>query len=249
MVAGVALIAASGFRLAMPAIRQAEAPHGRALPPPPVVAAAGTPAPAASRPPVVTDPVRLKIPAIALDAPLVGLGLTPEKTIDTPTRWGEAGWYRPGVPPGAVGPAVVVGHYDSKSGPAVFFRLSALLPGDQIQVVGASGTTVTFVVDRLQEVAKSTFPEQEVYGPVTRPEVRLITCDGAFDERTHHYVDNLVVYGHAISQPSPASRPSTTAPGMPRPSGPPWPRGIPASPTGAWPQGSPSPAVAARPTR
>jgi sortase (surface protein transpeptidase) len=252
MVAGVALIAASGVRLAVPAIRQAEAARGRALPPPLVAATTGTPSPAASPPPppVVTDPVRLKIPAIALDAPLVGLGLTPEKAIDTPTRWGDAGWYRPGVPPGAVGPAVLVGHYDSKSGPAVFFRLNALLPGDQIQVVGGSGTTVTFVVDRLQEVAKSTFPMQEVYGPVTRPEIRLITCDGAFDEHTRHYVDNLVVYGHAISpptaSPSPAPRPATTPSGMPRPGGQPAAGRSPASPTGAWPPGSPPPA---HPTR
>jgi sortase (surface protein transpeptidase) len=207
---GVALVVASGFQLAAPMIRSAEAPHGRALPPPspvptaspsgPAVASASPPPP----PPVVSDPVRLRIPAIALDAPVIDLGLDPQGAIDVPTQWGDVGWYKPGVAPGAVGPAVLVGHYDSKTGPAVFYRLGSVLPGDQLDVVGASGARVTFVVDRLQEVSKATFPAQEVYGPVTRPEIRLITCDGAFDEHTHHYVDNLVVYGHAISVPAAA---------------------------------------------
>lgn len=204
---GVALVVASGFQLAAPMIRSAEAPHGRALPPPSPAPTTSPAGPAAATaippppPPVVTDPVRLRIPAIALDAPVIGLGLDPQGAVDVPTQWGDVGWYKPGVAPGAVGPAVLVGHYDSKTGPAVFYRLGSVLPGDQLVVVGASGASVTFVVDRLQEVSKATFPAQEVYGPVTRPEIRLITCDGAFDEHTHHYVDNLVVYGHAISVP------------------------------------------------
>ncbi|WP_045878811.1 class F sortase [Pseudofrankia sp. DC12] len=216
----MALVVASGFQLAVPMIRSAEAPSGRALPPPPAPVTASpagqptaTPSPPPP-PPVVTGPVRLKIPAIALDAPVVGLGLDPQGAIDVPAQWGDVGWYKPGVAPGAVGPAVLVGHYDSKTGPAVFYRLGSVLPGDQLVVVGASGASVTFVVDRLQEVSKATFPTQEVYGPVTRPEIRVITCDGAFDEHTHHYVDNLVVYGHAISVPPTAVQ----APSAPRPS-------------------------------
>ncbi|ADP80962.1 peptidase C60 sortase A and B [Pseudofrankia inefficax] len=224
---GVALVVASGFQLAAPMIRSAEAPSGRALPPPAPVPTSPSGPPSATPsalppPPVVTDPVRLRIPAIALDAPVIGLGLDPQGAIDVPTQWGDVGWYKPGVAPGAVGPAVLVGHYDSKTGPAVFYRLGSVLPGDQLVVVGASGASVTFVVDRLQEVSKATFPTQEVYGPVTRPEIRVITCDGAFDEHTHHYVDNLVVYGHAISvpasvAPAPAAAAPSAAVAAPRP--------------------------------
>ncbi|MBL7552195.1 class F sortase [Frankia sp. AgB1.9] len=223
----MALVVASGFQLAAPMIRSAETPSGRALPPPAPVTPGPSGQPSATPsppppPPVVTDPVRLKIPAIALDAPVIGLGLDPQGAIDVPTQWGDVGWYKPGVAPGAVGPAVLVGHYDSKTGPAVFYRLGSVLPGDQLVVVGASGASVTFVVDRLQEVSKATFPTQEVYGPVTRPEIRVITCDGAFDEHTHHYVDNLVVYGHAISGPaavgpSPAAAAPSAAVAAPRP--------------------------------
>jgi sortase (surface protein transpeptidase) len=216
VLAGVVLVVGSGFRLATPMIRSAEAPSGRALPPP--VPAASPPAATASSappPPVVADPVRLRIPAIALDAPVVGLALDARGAIDVPTRWGDVGWYRPGVAPGAVGPAVLVGHYDSKSGPAVFYRLASVLPGDQLVVAGASGISVTFVVDRLQTVSKAAFPTQEIYGPVTRPEIRLITCDGAFNESTHHYVDNLVVFGHAVAAPAAPAAPAPLAPAGP----------------------------------
>jgi len=218
VLAGVVLVVGSGFQIARPMIRSAEAPHGRALPPPVLATTPSRPTASASPlppPPVVSDPVRLRIPAVAVDAPIVGLGLDARGAIDVPTQWGDVGWYRPGVAPGAVGPAVLVGHYDSKSGPAVFYRLGSVLPGDQLVVVGASGASVTFLVDRLEEVSKAAFPVQEVYGPVTRPEIRVITCDGAFDEKTHHYVNNLVVYGHAISVPPAAGTPTprVAAPG------------------------------------
>ncbi|MBL7502804.1 class F sortase [Frankia sp. CN7] len=209
LLAGAVLVVGSGFRLAAPALSPDDVPAGRALPPPtvaatPSVAEPSTAAALAVPPPVVPDPVRLRIAAIAVDAPVVGLGLTPQGAIDVPTKWGDVGWYQQGVAPGAVGPAVLVGHYDSKKGPAVFYRLRNLLPGDQIEVVGGSGTTAAFVVDRLETVSKAAFPAERVYGPVTRPEIRLITCDGGFDERTNHYLDNLVVYGHAVSPPPPA---------------------------------------------
>jgi hypothetical protein len=41
-------------------------------------------------------------------------------------------------PSGEAGPAVIVGHVDSRRGPAVFFRLRDLRPGDRI-VVGLDG--------------------------------------------------------------------------------------------------------------
>ncbi|OHV45694.1 hypothetical protein BCD48_22120 [Pseudofrankia sp. BMG5.36] len=242
VLAGLALVALSGYRLAAPELSAVEAPSaGRVLPPPVTATASAPPATASPAPllppPVVADPVRLRIPAIAVDAPVVGLGLTPQGAIDVPTQWGDVGWYKPGVAPGAVGPAVLVGHYDSKKGPAVFYRLRSLLPGDQLTVVGVSGASVTFVVDRSETVSKAAFPTQRVYGPVTRPEIRLITCDGGFDERTHHYLDNLVVYGHAI--PTPVVPPAQGLPAAPgaTPAAVPTPVGVtpPVSPAGAQP--------------
>jgi hypothetical protein len=89
---------------------------------------------------------------------------------------------------------VIVGHVDSKTGPAVFYRLRDLRRGDRIAVVGADGRTVTFVVQRLATYAKSGFPTAAVYGPTAGPALRLVTCGGEFDRSTGHYLSNTVVY-------------------------------------------------------
>jgi sortase (surface protein transpeptidase) len=90
---------------------------------------------------------------------------------------------------------VVVGHVDSQDGPAVFYRLGELQPGDTIDIALDDGTsTVTYTVDRTERFPKDAFPTLQVYGLTPGPELRLITCDGEFDASTGHYVDNLVVY-------------------------------------------------------
>jgi sortase (surface protein transpeptidase) len=209
ILAGAALVIGSAFQLidrGFPADRP-DAPSGRVLPAasalpvsaPRTAATAATVGPAPVRPPVVvTDPAVVRVPAIGLDAPVARLGLNPDGTLQVPKDWDQVGWYQGGTPPGAVGPAVLVGHYDSTSGPAVFYRLGALLPGDRVEVASAVGATAAFTVDRVEHVAKSAFPTDRVYGPVGRAELRLITCGGAFDRGRHHYRDNLIVYAHAV---------------------------------------------------
>ena len=108
----------------------------------------------------------------------------------------EAGWYRLGPAPGARGAAVIAGHVDTTRGPAVFFRLGALRPGDLVRVRRQDETTATFRVDSVETVPKSAFPTAKVYGPVPYAGLRLITCGGPFDRRSGHYDDNFVVYGH-----------------------------------------------------
>ena len=74
-------------------------------------------------------PVRLQIPAIGVSTPLVKLGRLPDGSLEVPKDWDTAGWYDGGPRPGQPGPAVILGHVDSKTGPAVFYRLRALRPG------------------------------------------------------------------------------------------------------------------------
>lgn len=161
-------------------------PHGPTGPAHPV------PPPA----PLVALPQRLSIPAIGVDSPLERLGLLPDHTLQPPAQWGEAGWYADGVRPGAPGPAVIAGHVDSVSGPAVFYRLRDLRPGAVALVRLGDGRTLRFVVDTVHVYPKDRFPTAAVYGPTALPELRLITCTGDFDFRAHSYVDNLVVSAH-----------------------------------------------------
>ncbi len=134
------------------------------------------------------------IPAIGVDAPLIPLGLTSDGTLDVPKDWGVAGWFAGGSFPGEPGPAVVVGHVDSTRGPAVFYRLRELRRGDVIVVWRKGEIRSRFRVVSLRWFAKSAFPTQRVYGSVATPVLRLITCGGAFNRSTGHYVDNLVIF-------------------------------------------------------
>jgi sortase (surface protein transpeptidase) len=139
-------------------------------------------------------PIRVVIPSIGVDARVVRLRLNPDGTLEVPTNFDETGWWSGGTVPGERGPAVIVGHIDSRTGPAVFYRLRELRRGDVATVHGAGGSLAKFVVRHAEQVAKTDFPTRRVYGEVPDPALRLITCGGAFDESAGHYVDNLVVY-------------------------------------------------------
>lgn len=140
------------------------------------------------------EPVRVRIPVIGVTSGLERLGRAADRSVEVPQDPQSAGWYAEGPRPGEVGPAVLLGHVDSRLGPAVFFRLRELVPGDEVLVDRADGTTARFVVSRLQQVPKDTFPTELVYYPTTQAELRLVTCGGTFDRRTGHYRDNVIVF-------------------------------------------------------
>lgn len=139
-------------------------------------------------------PVRVRIPAIGVDANVEDMGLNADGSIEVPEVFADAGWWDRSPEPGRVGASTILGHIDSTSGPAVFYRLRELRPGDEIHVDGEDGDAVTFVVQRTEQYAKAEFPSQEVLGATPTPTLRLITCGGAFNSNTGHYVDNVVVY-------------------------------------------------------
>ena len=147
---------------------------------------------------VVEIPTRLVIPAIAVNTSIQPLGRNPDGTAQVPSNVSYAGWYDLGPRPGQLGPAVILGHVDSYSGPGVFYRLRSLLPGDVITVV-AGAETMRFEVSRVTSYPKDQFPTSAVFGPAPDPELRLVTCSGDFDYATGHYVDNLVVFAILIS--------------------------------------------------
>jgi sortase (surface protein transpeptidase) len=142
----------------------------------------------------MTVPLELSIPAIGVDTPLVRLGLNPDGTLQVPTDFSVAGWYSLGPGPGEPGAAVIVGHVDSKLGPAVFYRLGQLDPGSVVRIALADNTEALFRVYAVREYAKAAFPTSLVYAATPGAELRLVTCGGSFDRRTGHYVDNVVVF-------------------------------------------------------
>ena len=143
-------------------------------------------------------PERVLIPAIDVDADVIDLGLNPDRTLEVPTDFAETGWYTGRSVPGAVGPSVVVGHVDSFSGPAVFFRLQDLEAGHIIEIHRSDGVVAHFRVTETKMVDKDEFPTAEVYGPTEAPTLRLITCGGDFDRSARSYEGNLLVFAEHI---------------------------------------------------
>jgi sortase (surface protein transpeptidase) len=143
---------------------------------------------------VNSHPVHLSIPAIGLSDDVSELGLNADGSVQVPTSWNVPGWYKLGPVPGEKGSAVILGHVDSVNGPAAFYRLSSLRPGDQVTVRLSGGATVRFKVIGLRMYLKTKFPDQLVYGPRSYSALQLVTCGGAFDSTTHHYLSNLVVF-------------------------------------------------------
>lgn len=165
------------------------------------VAAVGRPPrvelPPAARPLGDALPQRLDIPGLGVQAPVVARGLDPKGAIDPPPydQAGAVGWYAAGVKPGAAGAALMVGHVDTETRPAVFYRISALKPGATVRVLRDDGKVAEFTVEDVQVVARDRFDARQAYGAhrPERAELRLITCGGTFDRTTRSYTANVIV--------------------------------------------------------
>ncbi|MFI5808215.1 class F sortase [Streptomyces sp. NPDC051561] len=179
--------------------------NGQASGPPPQPGAAqalGTSsglAPVPTAPPLAAAvPVGVVIPELQVDAPLMGLPLDEDGRLATPpdSERNLAGWYQAGASPGAVGTAILAGHVDTATGPAVFYGLGSLAKGNTVRVPRTDGITAVFTVDAVEVYPADAFPDDKVYGPSSTPQLRLITCGGGFDKKTQRYLGNVVVFAH-----------------------------------------------------
>jgi len=144
-----------------------------------------------------SQPIEISIPRIGLTAQIITVGLDAAGAIEVPPleKAQLAGWYKLGPSPGEIGNAVVVGHVDSYAmGPAVFFHLGALRPGDRVEIRRQDGSAARFLVDHVASYPKSSFPTDLVYGETKGAGLRLVTCGGTFDETARSYLDNVIVF-------------------------------------------------------
>ena len=147
-------------------------------------------------------PVSIEIPAIGVRSVLLSLGVKPDGTMQVPPlhrKPNAAGWYKYSVTPGQIGTSVIEGHVDSTQGPAVFFRLGALRPGDLINVRLADGMKGVFRVTGVREYQKAKFPAKTLYRATRFAGLRLITCGGAFDYTTSQYLSSIVVFAFLVA--------------------------------------------------
>jgi Sortase domain len=196
---GAVLLVGGALTVAIALLLQQHAPQ-------PGATAAGRIGPAAKGPSLHRSlPVSVDIPAIGVHSQLLSLGVNADGTIQVPsltTSADEAAWFKYSATPGQIGAAVIEGHVDSYQGPAVFFRLGALHPGDTIEVTLADGVTAIFRVTGVRQYPKAEFPAKTIYGTADYAALRLITCGGAFDYATGHYLSSTVVFASLVSSHS-----------------------------------------------
>lgn len=143
-----------------------------------------------------SKPVRIEIPSINLSAPFEEpLGILEDGTVEPPTQYTTVGWYKYGPTPGEQGPAVILGHVDSVSGPAVFFSLGQVPLGGKVLITREDGSIVTFTITKLERIEQDAFPTERVYGNTPDAQIRLITCTGTYDKGIRRYSHNLIMYG------------------------------------------------------
>jgi len=172
--------------------------------PSPAESAAGRVGPDGAKGPALhqSPPVSVSIPAIGVKSKLLHLGLNKDGSIQVPnlmTSANEAAWYKYSATPGQIGTSVIEGHVDSYGGPAVFYRLGALRPGNRINVTRADGITAIFRVTGVREYLKDKYPANTIYAPANFAALRLITCGGGYDAATGHYLSSVVVYASLVS--------------------------------------------------
>ncbi|GII93316.1 class F sortase [Sinosporangium siamense] len=139
---------------------------------------------------------RIVIPSLGVSAPMTSIGLRASGEIQVPpmNRSNLVGWYRHGPKPGELGPAVILGHVTNKRGAAVFNRVKELQKGRKIRIYRSDNTVAEFTVSGIEQVRKDVFPTQRVYGNTKVAELRLVTCGGVLNTKSHSYSDNVIVY-------------------------------------------------------
>ena len=191
-----------------PSVVTSASPLSTAGPPPVADAPSASQAPVEEAPGTAypelgaSPPVEVRLPSIGVTSPLHALGLATDGTLEVPTGplVDQAAWYSGSPTPGERGPTVIEGHVTGAGGrPSVFFDLGDVAAGDRVEVDREDGRTVAYEVYRVERFAKNAFPTVAVYGPTEGPELRVITCGGAFDAASGHHVDNVVVFARVLT--------------------------------------------------
>jgi Sortase domain len=150
-----------------------------------------------------STPTRLSIPDIDVWARVTEVGLAEDGSIAPPEdpRGGNVGWYSAGSTPGEYGAAVIVGHVDTRTEPAVFHDLGKLRPGQLIDVHRRDHKMATFQVESVETFAKTAFPAKRIFSDFSRPRLVLVTCGGRWTGGEVGYADNVVVFSRLVRRP------------------------------------------------
>lgn len=149
-------------------------------------------------------PVSIDIPKINVHSTLIALGAGRHRKVELPPASTpmQAGWFDGGRTPGEIGPATIFGRVVGDHQQGIFFRLHELAPGDLVLIKRQDGSTATFRVTHAEELSKGSFPIDAVHGDTTDAELRLVTFGATFDQATHAYRDNIIMFATLVTNQS-----------------------------------------------
>lgn len=140
-------------------------------------------------------PVNILINSINVNTKIESVGMDNKGRMDVPKKVENVAWYNLGSKPGFKGSAVIAGHLDTPNGsPAVFYNLTLLKPGDEIEVSDSNGNKLVFLVEKKEIYDSDKFPLDKVFADTSGKKLNLITCNGTWDSADKNYLKRLVVY-------------------------------------------------------
>ncbi len=153
-----------------------------------------TPVVAVPTPTPKISPKTLIIPRLNIKAPIDPVGLTPNGSMGVPSEPDRVVWYKYGPLPGELGNSVIAGHVDWYTGPAIFYDVAKLNPGDEIIITTVQDAEIIFRVKEKKIYRYNDFPINDVFGSVNLSKLNLITCTGIFDTNQRNYSHRLVIF-------------------------------------------------------
>jgi len=129
-------------------------------------------------------PVRISIPRIGIDAPVVVMGLDSRNYPEVPNSGSDVAWYTFSAPPGKGSNAVFSGHVDwyywGMPAEGVFYHLRELESGDEISLQLEDQSRLRYIVTGNVAVAYDDPNVVKVMGPTSTDVITLVTCGGTW---------------------------------------------------------------------
>jgi LPXTG-site transpeptidase (sortase) family protein len=144
-------------------------------------------------------PTKLDIPAANIHALVEPVSVLKNGNMGVPRAFDKVGILSPWTKPGENGNAVIAGHFDHYTGPAVFYNLRKLKQGDKIFVSDGKGKKLTFVVKKVESYKTPEAPLEQIFGKSSTPHLNLITCGGKFNKKTQEHARRVVVFSDIAS--------------------------------------------------
>ncbi|AQU80769.1 MULTISPECIES: class F sortase [Planococcus] len=148
------------------------------------------------------EPFQIKIPSIGVDAAIESTGILDNGQMGVPEDVDQVGWFEPGYKAGAKGHAVLAGHVDSLTGPAVFYELDKVKVGETVTVIGPDGREMIYEVKNLTSYETDDAPIEKIFGSSDKRLLSLITCTGDYNRDIGSHEERLVVTAELVSDSS-----------------------------------------------